>query len=216
MAILTSLCHRIALLISSAFLLTACAADIRISTVHELSESADAPYEKVLVIALFKSFDARRYLEKEVVSQLASLGTHAVASTTMMDTRTPVTRQTFVAMVEKIGAGAVLVTQLVSIQSEGTEKTRRPETTYNFRPTYYYNVWSVELTEYIEPPGMEYAHSLVLATQLFSVRERDTVWAIESDFRFTQEIDQTRDYSNFVAQAKAIATQMSRDGLLAR
>ncbi len=216
MANLTSFWHGKQLLFGIAFLLTACAADIRISKVQAVPESADTPYEKVLVVSLFKSFDARRYLEKEIVLQLSGLGTDAVASTTMMDSRTPLTRQTFVAMVDKIGADALLLTQLVSHEAEGTEKTRRPETTYNFRPTYYYNVWSVELTEYIEPPGMEYAHSLVLATQLFSVLERDSVWAIESDFRFVQDMDQTRDYSNFVAQAKAIARQLSRDGLLAR
>jgi hypothetical protein len=105
---------------------------------------------------------------------------------------------------------------LVSFESEGTEKTRRPETTYNIRPTYYYNVWSVELTEYMEPPGMEYANTLVLATQLFSVLEEESVWTIETDFHFVHDMDQTRDYSNIVAQAEAIAKQLSRDGLIAR
>jgi len=216
MAKMTSYWHRACLLFGTAFLLTACAADIRIKNVQEVSKSADTPYEKVLVISLFKSFDARRYLEKEIVLQLSEMGTDAVASTTMMDSMTPVTRQTFVAMVDKIGADALLLTQLVSLESVGTEKNRRPEATYNFRPTYYYNVWSVELTEYIEPPGMEYAHSVVLATQLISVFEEDTVWAIESDFRIHLDIDTTRDYSNYVAQAKAIGKQLSRDGLIAR
>ena len=216
MANLTSFWHRIQLLFGIAFLLSACAADIRISTLQEVPESADTPYENILVIALAKSFDVRRYLEKEIVLQLSERGTDAVASTTMMDSRTPVTRQTFVAMVDEIGADSVLVTQLVSFESEGTEKTRRPETTYNIRPTYYYNVWSVELTEYMEPPGMEYANTLVLATQLFSVLEEESVWTIETDFHFVHDMDQTRDYSNIVAQAEAIAKQLSRDGLIAR
>ena len=203
-------------LIAMAVLLGACASGIRIHPIQKVSASADPPYEKVLVIALFGSFDPRRYLEKEIVLQLADLGTDAVASTTMMDSRTPVIRETFVAMVDKINADAVLVIQLTNLETVGTEKTRRPETTYNVWPTYYYNVWQVELTEYIEPPGMEYAHSLVLATQLYSVSAEESVWAIESVFRIKQEMDELRDYENYIKQARAIASRMSRDGLLAR
>ena len=77
-------------------------------------------------------------------------------------------------------------------------------------------MWQVELTEYIEPPGIEYAHSLVLATQLYSVSQEASVWAIESVFRIIQEMDELRDYENYITQAKAIARRMSRDGLLAR
>ena len=131
-------------LIGVVVLLGACAGGMRISTIQKVPASADTPYEKVLVIALFGSFDPRRYLEKEIVLQLAELGTKAVASTTMMDSTTPVIRQTFVAMVEKIDADAVLVIQLTNLKTVGTEKTRRPETTYNVWPTYYYNVWQVD------------------------------------------------------------------------
>ena len=41
-----------------------------VTRVQELSESADAPYDNVLVISLFKSFDARRYLEDAIVKEL--------------------------------------------------------------------------------------------------------------------------------------------------
>ena len=213
---MTSRQIRILGLFGIAVLLGACAGGIKIHAIQKVPASADTPYEKVLVIALFGSFDPRRYLEKEIVLQLAGLGTDAVASTTMMDSRTPVIRDTFVAMVDKIDADSVLVIQLTNLDTVGTEKTRRPETTYNVWPTYYYNVWQVELTEYMEPPGMEYAHSLVLATQLYSVAEEKPVWAIESIFKIVQEMDEIRDYENYIKQARAIAKQMSRDGLLAR
>ena len=91
-----------------AFALVACAANTQITRTKELAESADTPYEKILVIALFDSFDSRRYLETEVVTKLAGLGADAVASTSMMNSNTPATRETFMAMVDKIGADAVL------------------------------------------------------------------------------------------------------------
>jgi hypothetical protein len=183
--------------------------------VQELTDGADAPYEKVLVVALLSSFDSRRYLEDEIVRHMAELGTEAVASTSMMNTKTPLTRQTFVAMVDKIDADALLVTHMVSIETTAKVKNMRPETTYNIRPTYYFNVWSVELTEYIEPQAVELENILMLATQVYSVRDRDAVWAIESKTKIVQRFDNMHDYSIFVNEAEAIVATLSSGGLIA-
>ncbi len=206
---------RTPLVLGMAVALEACSMGPQVTRTQDVSESADTPYRKILVITLLSSFDSRRYLEDEVVRQLAELGTDAVASTSMMNTKTPVTRQTFLAMVEKIGADAVVVTQLVSLASKGTMKDMNPQSTHIFRPTYYYNVWSVELTEYVEPQAAKFEHSLVLATQLYSVLNHEAVWAIESKSKIVQDFDEVKGYSIIVDEAKAIATHLSRDGLLA-
>ena len=196
--------------------MAACAAGPRITTVQPVSDSADTPYDNVLVISLFKSFDMRRYLEKEIVSQLEARGVRAVASTSMMDTRTPVTRQTFLAMVDALDADAVLVTQLVSLDSAAKMKDMNPESTYNIRPTYYYNVWSVDLQEYVEPQTLNLKSTLVLATQLLSVANKESVWGIEVESRFARDFDQGPDYSIIVDEAKAIAGRLASDGLIER
>jgi len=203
------------LLLAIAVSLSGCAAGTKVTTVQELAESADAPYENILVVSLFESFDIRRYLEKEIVGQLSELGVKAIASTSLMDTRTPVTRKTFTDMVEKLDSDAVLVTHLVSLNTGAKMQDMNPQSTYNLRPTYYYNVWSVELTEYVEPQSMELSHTLALATQLYSVLSKEPVWAIESNSKIVQDYDHRQDYSVFVNEAKAISSQMSLDGLLA-
>ena len=135
--------------------LGACAARPSISVTHALEETADSPYEKILVVTLFDSFDARRYLETEIVKQLAERGVDSVASTSMMNTKTPLVTQTFIDMLDEIGADALLLTQLTSHAANHTEKDARPQATYNYWPTYYYNVFQVQLTEYVEPPRLE-------------------------------------------------------------
>ena len=132
-----------------------------------------------------------------------------------MDTKTPVTRETFLAMVESQNSDAVLVTKLVTFDTQAKVKDARPESTYNVRPTYYYNVWNVELKEYVEPKILELKHSLSLATQLYSVADKEPVWAIESETRISTDQDNRRDYSVFVTEAKAITGYLFRDGLLA-
>ena len=202
--------------VSLVVLLSACASGSKVITVQEIEDSVQIPYEKILVIGLFEAYDSRRYLEKELVQKLADRGTDAVASTSMMDSRTPVVRKTFVDMVDAIGADAVIVSELSSFTTDATMKDMNPQSTHNIRATNYYNVWSVELTEYVAPPGVEYNHDLVLATQLFSVQDKDTVWAIDSKFRIKQKVNEHWDYKVFVEQADVIAHRMSSDGLIAR
>ena len=204
------------LIVPVALAMAACAAGSKVTTVQPLSDSADAPYDDVLVIALFKSFDLRRYLEKEIVAQLENKGVRAVASTSMMDTRTPVTRQTFQAMVDSLDSDAVLVTQLVSLDSAAKMKDMNPESTYNIRPTYYYNVWSVDLQEYVEPQTLNLKNTLVLATQMLSVANKEPVWGIEVESSFARDFDQGPDYSIIVDEAKAITGRLLRDGLIAQ
>ena len=164
--------------------LQACSSGPQITRTQELAESADAPYEKILVITLLSKFDSRRFVEEAIVSQLAELGTEAVPSTSLMDTRTPVTRATFQNMVENLDADGVLVTQLVSLRSVGKMVDMNPQKTLNLRPTNYWNVFTADVTEYVEPQAAEFKHSLVLLTELYSVRTRDTVWGIQSSSDF--------------------------------
>jgi hypothetical protein len=202
-------------LLVTGLLLGACSGT-QVTTTQELSTATDAPYENVLVIFLSESFDSRRYLETEVVKKLQEHGTRAVRSTSMMDTKTPVTRQTFLAMVESTGADAVLVTQLAALESTGSVVNMNPQATYNFRPTHYYNMWSVDLQEYREPQGVNFEHKLSLATQLFSVQSKDVVWAMEANSDIQQDFDDGRDYSIYVDEADAIVTNLKKGGLLAK
>jgi hypothetical protein len=168
------------------------------------SPPPDAPYKN------------GRYLETEIVNALEKQGTAAVRSTSMMNTKVPMTTETFRAQVEEIDADAVLVTQLADLQTTGTVVNMRPQSTYNFRPTWYFNVWSVELTEYVAPPAMNYEHKLSLATQLYSVQAKDVVWAMESNSDILQAFDKGPDYSIYVKEAGVIVKELRRSRMIAR
>lgn len=195
--------------------LAACAGP-QVTRVLPLDSSADAPYDNILVVSLFRSFDHRRYLENALVDQLQAQGVNAVASTSKMNTRTPLTRDTFVAMVEDLESDAVLLTQLVDLEVQSKVRNMRPESTYNVRSTWYYNVWSVELTEYSEPQNVEFRNTLMLSTQMFSAKTREPVWAIETTSKIVQDFDRGVGDGFIIDEAKAITRYLARDGLLAR
>lgn len=199
---------------SVALLLTACASTPKVTTVLPLVESADAPYGNVLVVSLFESFDQRRYLENAIVKQLEAQGVDAVASTTRMDTRTPVNRETFIAMVRDTNADSLLLTQLVDVEVQSKVQNMRPESTYNIRQTWYYNVWSVELTEYTEPQSVKFTNDVLLSAQMFSTNSQQPVWAIETSATFVQDFDQRLGEQPYIDEAIAITRSLSGDGLL--
>jgi len=194
--------------------LGACSSKPEVTRLQELSESVEAPFEKYLVITLFDSFDARRYLEEETVKFLAELGTVGIPSTSMMNTKTPLVAQTFIDMVDEIDADAVLLTQLASHDVQEYARDARPERTINLYPTYYFNVWAIETTEYVEPPRLELEHDLVLKTEVLSVATREPVWAIDSRSQIVEVQEDGLDYSIFVNEANAIVTSLSKDGLI--
>jgi len=204
------------LLLIGIVILTAACAGPQITRVQPLSETADVPYGNVLVISMFDSFDMRRYLEGELVKQLAERGITAVASTSMMDTKTPVIRQTFLDMVEARGSDAVLITTLANLDTSAKTKDANPESTHILRPTYYYNVWSVELTEFVGPQDIEFTHNIVLSTQLYSVSQQSPVWSIESKTALARDHQNRGDTTFITDEAKAIVKHLSKDGLLAR
>ena len=196
-------------------ILAACAGP-QVTRTQLLDESADAPYDNVLVVSLFQSFDMRRILEREIVKQLKAQGVDAVPSTSLISVKTPLNRDSVLEAVGQANADAVLVTQLLDAQTTSQFRDRRPESTYNFRPTYYYNVWNVELTEYSEPQGLEAEHEFTMATQVFSVSTKEPVWTIETRSKLKRNVDRQFSGTSIADEASAIANAMARDGLLAR
>lgn len=206
---------KIILLAGIALIVAGCAGP-RVTRTQPLSETADAPYDNIFVVSLSSSFDRRRSFEREIVRQLGARGIDAVASTSMIDVKTPLNRETVVEAVGRAGSDAVIVTQLLDIQTTSRFRDRRPESTYNVRPTYYYNVWAVEYTEYKEPQGLEAETEFTLATQVFSVRNKEPVWTIETHSKLKRNIDRQFSGTSIVDEAEAIVGWMARDGLLAR
>lgn len=205
---------KIALAALAMTLLASCAGP-QTQVTQPLEATADAPYKKVLVVTLFSSFDARRWLEQEIVRELGERGVDAVRSTSMMNSKTPIVRQTFIDMIEEVGADALLLTQLTQHDMERSAADARPQATYNYWPTWYFNVFAVELTEYVEPPRVSLEHDLILATQVFSVASKEPVWGMESRSRFVEVQEDGLAFDVFVNEARAVVRNLWRSGVVA-
>lgn len=208
--------RRIAVLCLGIFLVTAAGAAPKVKRVQKLDKDAGAPFHNILVVTLFAEYGARRTLEKRIVSLLEERGTKSVASTSMMDSNTPMTTSTYIEMIDRIGADAVLVTQLIDANSDIKVKDANPQTTVNVRPTYYFNVWNVQVAEYVEPQFVMAKAEVLIATQMLSVEKEDSVWAIESTLKFKQDVSQPRPYVAYDQESKSIVKHLARDRLIGK
>lgn len=210
-----SVALNVCLLAGAVFFISACSTGPEIIRTLDVPASADTPYDNILVVALFDDFEIRKRLEKAVVERLSGLGAEAVASTSLMKTTTPMTRETYLAMVNKLSPDALLVTQLVNARSKvSMTESASPKATYNVSPTYYFNVWEVELTEYKEPEMLELQSKFSLATELYSVASRERVWAIESSSSVVGGYSIAENYMVFIDEGNAIVDFMLKDGLI--
>ncbi len=197
-------------------LLGACSTGPQISREQKLSRKADAPYDNLLIIALLENFEARKRLERAIVDELAKRRVTGVASTSRMKTTTPMSRQTYLAMVEELNPEALMVIQLIDIKSTVKMKdSASPEATYNVRPSWYFNVWEVELTEYREPKSAEFKSSYALLSEVYEVASRERVWAIDSKSKVTaQGGSVAQNYIVFLDEGKAQVKRLKRDGVI--
>lgn len=193
-----------------------CATGPKVSTSGALPAESDGPYKNVLVLVLFSKFDTRRYVEDEIVKDLAANGIKAVASTSMMTTKTPLTREFIVETMTELGSDGLLLTQLADLETTGKIIDMSPQATYNIRPTYYVNVFTVDLTEYIEPQDVRITHKLSTSSDLYSFATKEKVWGMVTHSKIKENVDHMRDFSIIVREADAISAALLRDAVVAR
>lgn len=197
-------------------LASGCATGPSVSTSGALPATSDGPYKNVLVLVLFSKFDTRRYVEDEIVKDLAAQGISAVASTSMMTTKTPLTREFIVETMTELGSDGLLLTQLADLRTSGKILDMNPQATYNIRPTYYVNVFTVDLTEYIEPQDVRVTHELSTSSDLYSFATKEKVWGMVTHSKIKENVDHMRDFSIIVREADAISSALIRDAVVAR
>lgn len=195
-------------------LASGCAVPPKATITLEVTESAEVPFQNTLVLVLFSKFDTRRYLEDEIVNHLAAQGIKAVASTSMMTTKTPLTKDFILETMTELGSDSLLLTQLANLETTGEVKSMNPEVTYNVRPTYYVNVFSVDQQEFIEPQTVRFTHYLSTSSDLYSFKTKEKIWGMITYSKIKQNVDNMREYSIIVDEANAIVNSMLDDAVV--
>jgi hypothetical protein len=217
--------HRACLIAFVTITVSGCANKAHLIQVQPLEKTAAMPYNKVLVVGLFNSFETRSLAERAMVQDIGRGVPGAVAATSFMKTTTPLTSENIMAVVKESGADAVLVTQLIDFsQGKSKLKSRDPKTSYkvnpantypgNYYPSYYYNVWEVQIKEYMEPQYVQTKATLQLMTELYQVDNQQRVWAVESEAKIVKDLSRPEYHPFIASESSRIVGKMRSDGAL--
>jgi hypothetical protein len=127
---------------------------------------------KILVIGMLKTPANQRILEDEMVRQLKARGTDAVASYTVLPEQIQANKETITAIMNELGADAVLISRLMDKKSVTTYVHSNP-------PPSGYGGWQ---GYYSSSPGYtvqdEYA---VVQTNLYDVKTDKLIWTAATE-----------------------------------
>ena len=109
----------------------------------------------------------------------------------------------------------MLVTQLVDKTKSKTKvKERNPQTSYKVNETFFWNVWDVQVVEYMEPEYLETKLSVDLITELYQVDSQQRVWAIESKAKIVKDLSRPDYYPFIDSDAAKIVARMRSEGII--
>jgi hypothetical protein len=153
-----------------ALLLPSCSASTKLTSLWRDETYRDHP-RKIMVIGMLKTPANRRILEDEMVRQLKTRGTDAVAGYTVLPEQVQATRETIIAKMNELGADAVLISRLMDKKSVTTYVPGTPPPTgYGFHSYYSYNPGYVVQDEYA-----------VVQTNLYDLKTDKLIWTAASE-----------------------------------
>jgi hypothetical protein len=151
-------------------LLPSCSATTQLTSVWRDETYRDHP-RKILVLGMLQTPGNRRILEDEMVRQLKAHGTDAVAGYTVLPEQIEANKETITAIMNEIGADAVLISRLMDKKSVTTYVPGSPPPTgYGWQGYYSYNQGYTVQDEYA-----------VVQTNLYDLKTNKLIWTAASE-----------------------------------
>jgi hypothetical protein len=192
-----------------AFGVVGCAGQDRVVRLDQ-SESVAAPFEDILILAVYSDADARRDYEVELVRALRASGTGAHYSLEFMRSSEEINRETLVRVAAEAGVDAILVTRPIDIDrrvEEGSELDAAAIDAQGNTPLsryfYYYSI------QFADPEQAGLIATAVLESDLYRVADEELVWQVQSTAK-----DRTSVFELALGQARALTAAMRQDGII--
>lgn len=151
-------------------LLPSCSATTQLTSVWRDETYQDHP-RKILVLGMLKTPGNRRILEDDMVLQLKAHGTDAVAGYTVLPEQIEANKETITAIMNELGADAVLISRLMDKKSVTTYVPGSPPPSgYGWHGYYSYNPGYVVQDEYA-----------VVQTNLYDLKTNKLIWTAASE-----------------------------------
>jgi hypothetical protein len=172
----------------------------------------DLSYRDILVIGVGGDYNNRAYFEREMVSRIKAEGAAATAYYTVVGRSQPITRNTVSAAVKSRGFDAVLLTRVISQETDvsmGGESSQTKVTRKSADRAI--DLFRYDYDELMEPGDINISSTVTLSAEMFSGPDETRMWAIESTIADKENVGQIIE-----AAADTIMGQLKKDNLIGR
>ncbi len=206
-----SICHRISncALAGVALIVCACVPQTEVIKLFEITERPAAPYERLLVVSIAGDVGSRRRLEELIVAELKDGNMTGIASYQETGLKTELLQEEIDAAAKRAEADAILVTHIVSVDTELAVEPGRTDIVSVCRGGEPVDYFLYDHRELKEPDSVRIAHTVVAVTNLYAAAAGERIWTIQSTCFEKSSMDEVlRD------EAKAIVRQLEIDRLV--
>ena len=191
-------------------IVVACASSPRVSRTFE-DTGFNGTFENLLVVGVANNYSRRAEFERAVVSRLNGLGVTATAYYTVVPGNDSLTKDSVVRAIESGGFDGLLLTRIVSQGTSANLQSGSSTVTATRRHDRPFDFFRYDYDVLTDPDVINVSREGILATELYSARDKRMVWGIDTAASVESNVSATVEQI-----ADAITGQLDRDGLLGR
>lgn len=171
-------------------------------------QGSGATLRKVVIVGVSNQASVRRAFEDTFAQSLTDVGVQGVPSYTLIPKDGQIAEDALQKAIQDAGADGVLITRMVSRESDlVVTPSPMPPPMYGRRP-YYYGYYTGAWSGYYEPSSVQQFKYIVAETTLFRAAAAEPAWSATT--RTQEPEDVAKATAGF---AKAVIPAMKKDGL---
>ena len=166
-------------------------------------------FTRVLVVAVAGDYNNRADFERMLARELAANGTTATPYYTLVDMNAPIDRPSVKEQVQAGKFDSVLITQVVNRDVDSEIKAGSSATKTTRHEGGGVELFRYDYEELNEPATVSMDLNVVIDVEMFSVKSKGLVWAIESDLSHHESREEL-----MLDAIDIVARELRRDGLV--
>lgn len=187
----------------------ACAPQTETLKLYEDPAVGSKAYKRLLVIDISSDHNQQQQFENEVVLKLRKEQVDAIPSYTHLDASKGLLQDDIDRVSEEVGADAILVTHIASVDTSVEQKEGRERIDSTCRSGDPVDYFLYDHKVIREPDSVKVAHTVIVITNLYDASSRDRIWTIQSTCFNKSSMSET-----FMEEANAIVRQLRIDELI--
>ena len=172
--------RKVSLLAIALILAGACAPETSVVKLYEDPARTTETYKRLLIVDISSDRSQQQQFEDDLASRLRQDRVEAIPIHNKLDTSKGVSQADINRIGDEIGADAILITHIVSVDSKMDVVKGREEIESTCRGGDPLDYFLYDHDTIVEPDSVSVAHTVVVVSNLYDGRSHERVWSVQS------------------------------------